>query len=45
MIFPVMKLVGGGNLLSQVGQAMINATVNGYKQTAIEVKDIDALAR
>ena len=44
-IFPVMKFVGGGNLLSQVGQAMINATANGYKQSAIEVKDIDALAR
>ena len=44
-IFPVMKLIGGGNLLSQVGQAMINATANGYKQTAIEVKDIDALSR
>ena len=44
-LFPVMKLFGGGNLLSQVGQAMINATANGYKQSAIEVKDIDSLSR
>lgn len=33
------------NTLSQVGQAMLNATEKGYKQTSIEVKDINALNR
>ncbi len=42
-LFPLAKLLGGGNTLSQVGQAMLNATENGYKQTAIEVKEINAL--
>ena len=42
-IFPLAKLLGAGNTLSQVGQAMLNATEKGYRQNAIEVKDINAL--
>ena len=42
-MFPLTKLIGGGNTLSQVGQAMLNAAESGYGRTAIEVKDINAL--
>ena len=44
-MFPLTKLIGGGNTLSQVGQAMLNATESGYGRTAIEVKDINALSK
>jgi hypothetical protein len=39
------KLIGGGNSLVQVGQAMINAVERGYDKTAIEVRDISKLSK
>lgn len=44
-LYPLFRLTGGGNTLSQVGRSMINATANGYKSLVIEVKDIDKLAK
>ncbi|MBP5516025.1 MAG: NAD-dependent epimerase/dehydratase family protein [Bacteroidales bacterium] len=44
-MFPLAKLIGGGNTLSQVGQAMLNATEKGYKRPTIKVKDINILTR
>lgn len=44
-LYPLFRLTGGGNTLSQVGRSMINATANGYKSSVIEVKDIDTLSK
>lgn len=44
-LYPLFRLTGGGNTLSQVGRSMINATANGYKSSVIEVKDIGELSK
>lgn len=44
-LFPLMKLMGQGNTLAEVGKAMINATANGYGTSIIEVKDIAILSK
>lgn len=44
-LYPLFRLAGSGNALSQVGRSMINATANGYKSSVIEVKDIDTLSK
>lgn len=43
-MFPLTKIVGGGNTLSQVGQAMLNAVAYGYFSETIGVKDIEKLS-
>lgn len=45
LMFPLAKILGGGNTLAQVGQAMLNATQHGYKQSSIEVRDITNLSK
>jgi uncharacterized protein YbjT (DUF2867 family) len=46
-MYPFFRLVGGGfvSTLAELGQAMINASKNGYKSQIIEVKDIRELAK
>lgn len=44
-LYPLVKLIGGGNSLVQVGQAMLNAVERGYDKTAIEVRDISKLSK
>jgi uncharacterized protein YbjT (DUF2867 family) len=45
-LYPVFNLIGSGfvSTLAQLGQAMINASKNGYSTKIIEVKDIKILA-
>jgi uncharacterized protein YbjT (DUF2867 family) len=45
-LYPVFNLFGSGfvSTLAQLGQAMINASKNGYKTQIIEVNDIKKLA-
>jgi uncharacterized protein YbjT (DUF2867 family) len=46
-LYPVFNLIGSGyvSTLAQLGQAMINASKNGYSSQIIEVKDIKILAK
>lgn len=43
--YPLVKLFGGWNTMSEVGRAMIAVTKNGYHRHEIEVKDISLLAK
>lgn len=43
--YPLVKLFGGWNTMSEVGRAMIAVSKNGYYRHEIEVKDISILAK
>ena len=45
-LYPVLKLVWPNSVctLAEVGQAMINVTLNGYETNILEVKDIKVAA-
>ena len=43
-MYPLVKLFGGWNTMSEVGRAMIAAARDGYPQREIEVQDITTLA-
>lgn len=43
--YPLVKLFGGWNTMSEVGRAMIAVTKNGYYRHEVEVKDISILAK
>ena len=44
-MYPFFKLVGMWNRMSEVAEAMIAVTRNGYKKPAIECRDILKLAK
>ena len=44
-MYPFFKLVGMWNRMSEVAEAMIAVTKNGYKKPAIECRDISRLAK
>jgi hypothetical protein len=43
--YPFFKLVGMWNRISEVADAMIAVTKNGYSKSAIECSDISKLAK
>lgn len=44
-LYPLVKLFGGWNTMSEVGRAMIAVSRDGYRVREIEVRDISALAK
>ena len=44
-LYPIIKVAGLWNTMSEVGRAMIAVTKKGYKVREIEVSDISELAR
>jgi hypothetical protein len=44
-MYPFFKLVGMWNRMSEVAEAMIAVTKNGYMKPAIECRDISKLAK
>jgi uncharacterized protein YbjT (DUF2867 family) len=44
-LYPLMKLLGLWNTMSEVGRAMIAVSRNGYRIREIEVRDISSLAK
>ena len=44
-LYPLVKLFGGWNTMSEVGRAMIAVSKSGYNRHEIEVKDISILAK
>ncbi|MBQ3882903.1 MAG: hypothetical protein II730_10475 [Bacteroidales bacterium] len=45
VFYPLIRLLGGGNTMSEVGRAMISASKDGYPTHTIGVKDIIKLSR
>ena len=43
--YPLARATGYATLLSELGQAMIKVSTNGYKQSVLKVKDIIAAAK
>lgn len=44
ILFPILKLFFPHSTMTQIGRAMINATILGYEKPVLEVKDINELS-